>query len=257
MRCASGDEPGTFHESATWKKWVESNKLVRQAVIAMLVCLLLLWTAAIDPCMAADRKKAGQGPKAKSVKLFGSIEFKSSLKSLPQWTRVLSVADRQTRQLSKCRKSCPPAARNWQKALHMSAGESPMGKLKAINRFFNKWPYRLDIEGYGMTDYWATPEEFLKLSGDCEDYSITKYFALKQLGFSHHDMRIVVVRDRIRNIGHAVLAVYLDDTAYILDNLSNLVLTHNTYSHYVPQYSVNETNRWAHIKPVGNSKKGN
>jgi predicted transglutaminase-like cysteine proteinase len=103
-----------------------------------------------------------------------------------------------------------------------------------------------------VTDYWATPKEFLMLSGDCEDYSIAKYFALKQLGLDISKMRIVVVKDRIRNVGHAVLAVYMDNTAYILDNLSNLVLPHNKYSHYIPQYSVNEIYRWAHIRIGGN-----
>lgn len=132
-----------------------------------------------------------------------------------------------------------------------------MAQLKAVNKYFNQWPYRLDIERYGVTDYWAAPEEFLTLSGDCEDYSIAKYFALKQLGFNSRHMRIVVVKDRIRNVGHAVLAVYLDGTAYILDNLSNLVLPHTKYSHYIPQYSVNETNRWAHVGTVGKSNKGN
>ena len=34
-------------------------------------------------------------------------------------------------------------------------------------------------------------------------------------------MRIVVLRDTIRNLAHAVLVVYLNDEAYVLDNLSN------------------------------------
>ena len=126
-----------------------------------------------------------------------------------------------------------------------------METLKAVNAFFNQWPYRLDIEVYGRSDYWASPGEFLKLSGDCEDYSIAKYFALKQLGFETQNMRIVVIKDRIRNIGHAVLAVYMDETVYILDNLSDLVLPHSRYRHYIPQYSVNGENRWAHIQPIG------
>lgn len=126
-----------------------------------------------------------------------------------------------------------------------------METLESVNALFNKWPYRLDIETYGKSDYWASPNEFLKLSGDCEDYSIIKYFALKQLGFNADNMRIVIVKDRIRNIGHAVLAVFINDTAFILDNLSNLVLPHSKYQHYIPQYSVNGVNRWAHIRPIG------
>lgn len=61
-------------------------------------------------------------------------------------------------------------------------------------------------------------------------------------------MRIVVARDTIRNLAHAVLAVYMDDDAFILDNLSNSVLSHAKLRQYRPQYSVNEFKRWAHLK---------
>ena len=186
------------------------------------------------------------------VKLFGTVEFRSDLKALPKWRRVLSKVEQQMTEFSTCKgQACSSAAKSWQQGIRQSKNISPMETLKAVNAFFNQWPYRLDIEVYGRTDYWASPKEFLKLSGDCEDYSIAKYFALKQLGFKPRDMRIVVIKDRIRNIGHAVLAVYMDDTAYILDNLSNLVLPHSRYRHYLPQYSVNGTNRWAHIRPIG------
>ena len=61
--------------------------------------------------------------------------------------------------------------------------------------------------------------------------------------------RIVLLKDNIRNIAHAVLAVKLNDESYILDNMSDLVLPHIKYEHYIPQYSVNEFYRWAHISP--------
>ena len=96
--------------------------------------------------------------------------------------------------------------------------------------------------------YWAIPAEFLKKSGDCEDYAIVKYFTLKELGIPAENMRIVVVRDTLRNLAHAVLAVYLNGDAYILDNLSNTVLSHSRIRQYSPQYSVNESGRWAHLK---------
>jgi predicted transglutaminase-like cysteine proteinase len=84
-------------------------------------------------------------------------------------------------------------------------------------------------------------------SGDCEDYSIAKYFALRKLGFAKEELRVVILLDKIRGIGHAVLALYAKDEILILDSLSNLILPHSRYKHYVPQYSMNETTRWAHI----------
>lgn len=218
--------------------------------IAVVLMTLMLATWGYGASAAAGRGK--QRRVKPPVKLFGTIEFRSDLKALPQWKRVLAKVKQQMMDFSKCNgDECSPAAKSWRRGIRGSKNKSPMDTLKAVNTFFNKWPYRLDIEVYGQTDYWASPKEFLKLSGDCEDYSIAKYFALQQLGFKARNMRIVVIKDRIRNIGHAVLAVYMDDTAYILDNMSNLVLPHSKYQHYIPQYSVNGANRWAHVRPIG------
>ena len=84
-------------------------------------------------------------------------------------------------------------------------------------------------------------------SGDCEDFAIAKFFALRQLGFGEREMRVVILMDEIRGIGHAVLAIYESDEIVILDSLSNMILPHSRYKHYRPQYSMNETTRWAHV----------
>jgi predicted transglutaminase-like cysteine proteinase len=184
--------------------------------------------------------------------LFRSHEFRSTLKALPNWTRVLASAEGQTDAFYACnpgQEVCSSAALSWQKIINQNFGAEPMEQLISVNRYFNRWPYRLDIDVYGVVDYWATPGEFLRLSGDCEDYSISKYYALRKLGFPVNDMRVVLLKDTIRNISHAVLAVKLDDDFFILDNMSDLVLTHLKYKHYVPQYSVNEFYRWAHVAP--------
>ncbi len=115
------------------------------------------------------------------------------------------------------------------------------------DEIFGTDTYRHDAELYGRSEYWATPREFMARSGDCGDYAIAKYFALRALGFDPDALRIVVLRDRIRGIGHAVLAVYLADDIPILDSLSGLIVSHARYRHYDPQVSMNETTRWAHF----------
>ena len=221
----------------------------------MLWAGLLFWLVSASGGLADDRAVQKKGA-PENVQLFGTVEFRSSLKVLPQWKRVMLLAERQVQEFERCRgKACPPAAASWQLMLAENRSRTPMDQLTAVNRFFNKWPYRLDMELFGVSDYWAAPGEFMRLSGDCEDYSIAKYYALKMLGFDIRRLRIVVVKDRIRNIGHAVLAVYLKETAFILDNLSNLVLEHGKYTHYIPQYSVNEKKRWSHVKPLKKIKK--
>ena len=83
-------------------------------------------------------------------------------------------------------------------------------KLKAVNDWVNQVRYDSDMHVYGMSDYWATLYQFVgKDKGDCEDYTITKYYILKDLGVDPHKMKFtyVVYRDkRGRLIAHMVLA---------------------------------------------------
>jgi len=202
---------------------------------------------------------SGQAPRAQSntgdqpIRLFQSAAFRGNFNALPKWKRILSKVKGQLQTLGSCTsaKTCPPGATSWQRIMKQARGKERMEQLKMINSFFNKWPYRLDQDAYGVSDWWATPQEFLKISGDCEDYAIIKYFALRELGFSMDELRIVVVKDRIRGIAHAVLAVFTDGDAYILNNISDAIFTHGKYRHYIPQYSLNEEHRWSHI-PVAN-----
>lgn len=183
------------------------------------------------------------------VRLFNTVEFKGPLKLVPQWSRVMQAMKLGKDKLSAVLPSSGNGnARAAWKTLRDSAAKDPlMEKLKKVNAYFNKYPYRLDQDVWGKTDYWATPAEFAEKSGDCEDYAISKYYALREMGIEADKLRIVALRDRIRGIGHAVLVVYAEGTAWVLDNQTDLVLSHDRYSHYQPQYSVNEHNRWAHV----------
>lgn len=181
-----------------------------------------------------------------NFKLFGTVEIQRPLSTLPGWLDVLkrNQADpifQAARQLNR--------TSTWQQLQAKAAGQSELEQLRLINSFWNTWPYKEDKANWGKEDYWAIPAQFLKKSGDCEDYAIAKYFTLKELGIDPQKMRIVVLRDTIRRLAHAVLAVYLDDDVYVLDNLSNVVLSHRRLPNYSPQYSVNEYGRWAHMKP--------
>jgi predicted transglutaminase-like cysteine proteinase len=184
--------------------------------------------------------------------LFGTMEFTSaSLGALPQWRRILDEMAAEAPAMAACTadpSQCASAAsRAWRDLQRAARGQSRMDQLHTVNRFFNRWPYKTDDEAFGRREYWAAPSEFMAGSGDCEDYAIAKYFALRQLGFDKDELRIVVLYDRIRNIGHAVLAVYGGEDILILDSLSDLIAPDTRYRHYIPQYSMNETTRWAHV----------
>lgn len=214
----------------------------------------LLCTALLAVCLLSAAGGTAHAGK-KQPKLFNTIEFKGTIKKLPMWTRVLGQMRTWKGYFKGTATKGLPSRKGWLRLKQQLAGKSDMEKLKGVNRFFNKWPYRLDRANYGRRDYWATPAEFLKKSGDCEDYSIAKYYALKELGFKTSQLRIVAVKDMIRNIGHAVLVVYLDDDVYVLDNQTVMVLPHTRYTHYLPQYSVNEKYRWMHVPAKARVKK--
>lgn len=60
---------------------------------------------------------------------------------------------------------------------------SDIKKLNFVNTWVNGIKYKSDQEVYGVNDYWATLYEFVgKNAGDCEDYTIAKYYILKELG---------------------------------------------------------------------------
>lgn len=188
--------------------------------------------------------------------VFGYSEIPShSFQILPQWQRVLGYMRHDGAQLARCgmdAAACDQAAQDaWHRligeAMPLSTGE----KVTFVNRYFNRWPYRLDKDLYGVSEYWASPIEFLGHSGDCEDYSIAKFFALRQLGLGNDRLRVIILLDTQRAVGHAVLALYDENEIYILDSLSDEVLPHWHYKHYKPQYSMNETTRWTHLPPDG------
>lgn len=184
--------------------------------------------------------------------IFSTIEFRSkSFKALPQWRRVLQQVKREQRAFQSCTADAANCTsevqKSWREIILTARSLDRTAKLNAVNRYFNRWPYKLDKEVFGVNEYWASPVEFMTRSGDCEDFAIAKYFALKELGFVEEEMRVVIVMDRIRNIGHAVLAIYEKNDILVLDSLSNVILSHSKYKHYLPQYSMNETTRWAHF----------
>jgi predicted transglutaminase-like cysteine proteinase len=59
-------------------------------------------------------------------------------------------------------------------------------------------------------------------------------------------MRIVVVQDLNLGIAHAVLVVYLDGRALVLDNQIDDVVPAAAVRHYRPIYSINERHWWLH-----------
>lgn len=115
--------------------------------------------------------------------------------------------------------------------------------LGSVNAFFNRLPFVTDLEHWGVEDYWATPAEALASNGaDCEDFSIAKYFTLKELGVPIERLRITYVKAVRLNQAHMVLAYYPAQNAVplILDNLEDKVKPASERTDLIPVYSFND-----------------
>jgi len=138
---------------------------------------------------------------------------------------------------------------NWQAVvLYDGVDQSEEQKLETVNTFFNQNArFVNDIDHWKMVDYWATPVEFLATNGgDCEDFSIAKYFTLKEMGVPVEKMRIMYVKALDYNQAHMVLTYYPtpDAEPVILDNLINEIKLASSRTDLVPVYSFNADGLW-------------
>ena len=122
-------------------------------------------------------------------------------------------------------------------------------KLRLANDFMHETPFYCDPVLWCMEDFWAKPVEFLANDGgDCEDFSIAKYFTLRALGVPENRLRIVyAVYQRGTFTGaHMVLAYYPtpDAEPLILDNINPSVLPASNRPDLVPVFSFNSQGLW-------------
>ena len=130
-------------------------------------------------------------------------------------------------------------------------------KLYQINRFFNRFDFVDDLVHWQQKDYWATPIEFISTgAGDCEDYTIAKYFSLIELGVPEQQLRLMYVTALELRQPHMVLAYYETPTSIplVLDNINRRILPANKRRDLSPIYSFNGNGLWA-AKAMGTGRK--
>jgi predicted transglutaminase-like cysteine proteinase len=95
-----------------------------------------------------------------------------------------------------------------------------LARIGVINRAVNSAIVPTsDMRQWGVADHWSPPLETLTARrGDCEDYAIAKYVALIDAGVAKEDVKLVIVRKRLPEEEHAVVAARVDGVWLILDN---------------------------------------
>jgi predicted transglutaminase-like cysteine proteinase len=144
-----------------------------------------------------------------------------------------------------------------QKQLDKAKKQDDMTKLKIVNDYYNHVRYMSDMKVYKKKDYWATPWEFLgKDKGDCEDYVISKYFALVYLGISPKKLFFTYVRSSRFKAAHMVLTYFKTPHSepLVLDNTNFKIFPASKRKDLTPIYNFNGESLYKAAKN-GNGKK--
>src|SRR4051812_12869030 len=154
-----------------------------------------------------------------------------------KWLQVSNEIAQDAMVLAGCRsvpETCPPAARRFLDLIDGARGKDGRALLGEINRAVNlAIRYVSDLKQHG-TDVWSAPlATFASGKGDCEDYAIAKYLALRESGIAAENLRLVVVQTR-RDSAHAVLAARLDDCWLLLDNTAFVLVPDHERTDYRP-----------------------
>lgn len=138
----------------------------------------------------------------------------------------------------------------WLELMAHNKQLSEQEKLTRVNDFFNQVLFVSDLDRWGVVDYWATPLEMLSAGGgDCEDFSISKYFTLLALGVPVDKLKITYVKATgygLQNAAHMVLTYYATPGAMplVLDNLNPEIKPADRRPDLTPVYSFNGEGLW-------------
>jgi predicted transglutaminase-like cysteine proteinase len=161
----------------------------------------------------------------KSAEPFGLFASRISGGGLREkWLGVEQKLDDERVQLALCdgdRAGCvSPAALRFLAIVDSARSREGRARLGEINRAINLAIKPMsDMAQHGQIDVWSSPlDTFATGAGDCEDYAIAKFVALRMAGVSADDLRIVVIRDTVRGEDHAFAMARLEDRWLALDN---------------------------------------
>jgi len=173
--------------------------------------------------------------------------------ALPWAQQEISIQLSERALAGAARKYGPPARLRlsaWLKLMSDNGTKSETDKLTLVNAFFNQIPWVSDPEHWSKNDYWATPTEMLASNGgDCEDFSIGKYFTLIAMGVQMDKLRITYVKARDPNPinqAHMVLTYYpqADAVPLVLDNLIPEIRPATQRPDLTPVYAFNGDGLW-------------
>lgn len=162
-----------------------------------------------------------------------------------KWRAVEQSLRSEAEAIERCRtdaEACSAAARRFVGIAGAASTADPYARVKSVNRDVNQAiRYVSDFEQHGVADRWSSPLTTLAAGkGDCEDYAILKYVALRGAGVAAEDLKLVLVRDTAVRQDHAVLMVRVDQRWLVLDNRSATLFETADVRHFMPLFAIDE-----------------
>ncbi len=162
-----------------------------------------------------------------------------------KWKSLQAIVALETRVITLCRQlpeACPASTAQFLAIIDAARGETGRARAGLINRAVNlAIRFSRDTAQFGAADVWQSPlMTFASGSGDCEDYAIAKYVALREAGMSIDDLKVVIGRNERIGEDHAVTAARIDGEWLILDNRTMLLLTDAQASDLKPLIALGE-----------------
>jgi predicted transglutaminase-like cysteine proteinase len=201
--------------------------------------------AALTPSnIATDAAPEPRPAPAKGDEPFGLFTFRAPEGLLWQkWRGLETRLARDAETLRGCQTdagNCPSNAAQFLRLIGAVKSKSGRARLDEANRAVNMVVrYVSDYAQHGEADRWSSPlETFATAKGDCEDYAIAKYVALREAGFPREDLRLMLVRDRAVRQDHAVLAARLDGQWLVLDNRRSELIEDSGATNLAPLFAI-------------------
>jgi predicted transglutaminase-like cysteine proteinase len=142
---------------------------------------------------------------------------------IAKWNGVAADIRSESEVLAHCNDQsapCPPAAQKFLAVIAEGRAHDGRARIGIVNRAINlSIRPTSDLAQWGVPDRWSAPlATFTTGRGDCEDYAVAKYVALRAVGVAEEDLRLVIVHDLAMDEDHAVLLVRFEGSWIVLDN---------------------------------------
>ena len=223
--------------------WIVDS--VRRFRAVMLASSLALLGPAADLAAATLNSSGSISGVGSSAEPFGLPTAKLSEGGLrDKWQGVERELEGELLVLALCQEDrlrCQsPPARQFLAIVDNATAREGRARLGEVNRAINLAIRPMsDLAQYGSIDVWSSPlATFANGAGDCEDYAIAKFVALRLAGLAAEDLRLVILRDTIRQEDHAVVAARLEGRWLMLDNRRMALVEDAQVRNYRPTFVI-------------------